>query len=116
MVYLVLKFVLSAALIVAVSEIARRNNSAAALLASLPLVSVLAFVWLYLDTRDVEKIAALSGGIFWLVIPSLLLFLVLPVLLRLGVNFWLSLLLSCALTALAYLGMTLLLKRWGVAA
>ena len=114
MVYLVLKFALSAALIVAVSEIARRNSSAAALLASLPLVSVLAFVWLYLDTHDTAKIAALSGSVFWLVIPSLLLFLTLPVLLRLGVNFWLSLLLSCTLTAVAYMGMTLLLKRFEI--
>lgn len=112
MIYLALKVALSAALIVAVSEIARRNSSAAALLASLPLVSVLAFIWLYLDTHDVDKVAELSGGIFWLVLPSLLLFLALPLLLRAGLNFWLSLLLSCALTALAYLGVLLLLKRW----
>ncbi len=115
MTYLALKFALSAALIVAVSEIARRNSSVAALLASLPLVSVLAFVWLYLDTRDAEKIAVLSGSVFWLVIPSLLLFLALPALLRAGVSFWVALPASCALTALGYLGMTLALKRFGVA-
>ncbi|MEK6807195.1 MAG: DUF3147 family protein [Pseudomonadota bacterium] len=115
MAYLIFKFALSAALIVAVSELARRNSSAAALFASLPLVSVLAFVWLYLDTHDAEKIAALSGSVFWLVIPSLLLFLALPVLLRAGVSFWIALPVSCLLTAAGYLGMAVLLKRFGIA-
>lgn len=115
MTYLLIKFALSAAVIVAVSEIARRNSSAAALLASLPLVSVLAFVWLYLDTRDAAKIAELSSSVFWLVIPSLLLFLALPALLRAGISFWVALPISCLLTALGYLGMTVLLKRFGIA-
>ncbi len=115
MAYLILKFGLSAALIVAVSEVSRRNSTAAAVLASLPLVSLLAFVWLYVDTRDTSKIIELSGSIFWLVIPSLLLFLALPALLREGVNFWIALLISCLLTAAGYWAMTALLRRFGLA-
>ncbi len=83
-------------------------------MSSLPLTSLLAFVWLYLDTGDVQKIATLSSGIFWLVLPSLLLFVLLPVLLRSGWGFWLSLAVSGAATALAYVGMIKLLGLFGV--
>ena len=99
----VLKLVITAAVVVAVSEIAKRSSLWAAALASLPLTSLLAFVWLYLDTRDVERVAALSQSIFWLVIPSLLLFLVLPWLLRSGWGFWSSLGMASGITAAAYL-------------
>jgi hypothetical protein len=100
--YLVLKFGLSAALLVAVSEIAKRSTVWAALLASLPLTSLLAFVWLYLETKDTQKIATLSSDIFWLVIPSLALFPALTMLLRSGVAFWLAMALACGAALLAY--------------
>ena len=67
-----------------VSELAKRSSFWGAALASLPLTSLLAFVWLYLDTGDIQKVSSLSQGIFWLVLPSLLLFVVLPLLLRSG--------------------------------
>jgi len=109
-----LKIALSALIIVAVAEVAKRTTFWAAALASLPLTSVLAFVWLYLDTGDVQKIATLSGSIFWLVLPSLLLLVLLPVLLRSGWGFWASLAVSSAATALAYLGMIKLLALFGI--
>jgi len=109
-----LKIALSALIIVAVAEVAKRTTFWAAALASLPLTSVLAFVWLYLDTGDVQKIATLSVSIFWLVLPSLLLLVLLPVLLRSGWGFWVSLAASSAATALAYLGMIKLLGMFGV--
>jgi hypothetical protein len=114
MLYYVLKVAISAILIVVISELGKRSSLLGALLASLPLTSLLAFVWLYRDTHSVEKVAALSTGIFWLVLPSLVLFLLLPWMLRQGWDFWLSLVLSMALTALAYFGMTLLLRRFGI--
>jgi hypothetical protein len=100
-----LNITLSAILLVAVSELAKHSSFLGAALASIPLTSLLAFVWLYLDSGDVEKVATLSQGIFWLVLPSLVLFIVLPLLLRIGVNFWLSLTAACVVTALAYFGM-----------
>ncbi len=100
--YLFFKFGLSAAALVAVSEIAKRSSVWAALVASLPLTSLLAFVWLYIDTKDTQKIAALSGDIFWLVIPSLALFPTLAGLLRSGMSFWLAMASACAVTLLAY--------------
>jgi hypothetical protein len=100
--YLVLKFGLSAAVLVMVSEIAKRSSIWAALVASLPLTSLLAFVWLYIDTKDTQKISTLSSDIFWLVIPSLALFPVLALLLRSGVSFWWAMAGAIAATLLAY--------------
>jgi hypothetical protein len=98
-----LKTLVSAVLIVAVSELGKFNSVAGALLASLPITSLLAFIWLYWDTGSTERIAELSQNIFWLVLPSLILFLVLPLLLRLGFGFWAALSIAMSLTAGVYL-------------
>lgn len=85
--YYRLKLVVTTVLIVAISEIAKRSTFAGALLASIPLVSVLAMLWLYLDTKDVQQVSALAASVFWLVLPSLALFIALPLLLKQGLNF-----------------------------
>ena len=110
----VLKIAITAVVVVAIDEIAKRSSLWAALLASLPLTSLLAFLWLWIETGDAEKVAALSQGIFWLVIPSLLLFVLLPLLLRAGWNFWGSLAASAAATAAAYGAMAWGLARLGI--
>ena len=108
----VLKIAITALVVVAVAEIAKRSTVWAAALASLPLTSLLAFIWLYLDSRNVERVAAMSQSIFWLVIPSLLLFVLFPVLLRAGWGFWLSLASASIATAGAYaLALWLLAQR-----
>jgi hypothetical protein len=109
-----IKTAITAGVIVAVSEIAKRSSFWAAALASLPLTSLLAFVWLYLETGDTARVATLSKSIFWFVLPSLVMFLVLPLLLRAGWSFWPSLASSAAATALAYLVMVSLLSKAGV--
>ena len=109
-----LKLLITAATVVAVSEIAKRSSTLGAIIASLPLTSLLAFLWLYGETGDTAKIAELSKSIFWYVLPSLVLFIALPLLLSAGVNFWLSLTLSCGLTFAAYLAMMALLARFGI--
>lgn len=109
-----LKIIFSAVILVAVAKIAKHSSFWAAALASLPLTSLLAFIWLYIDTGNVHKVADLSLGIFWLVLPSLVLFVILPVLLRTGIDFWLSLIISCLVTAAAYLGMIKLLELLGI--
>jgi hypothetical protein len=108
------KTLITVAVIVAVSEIAKRSSFWGAVIASLPLTSLLAFVWLYAETRDAQAVAGLSQGIFWLVLPSLPLFLVLPLLLRAGWAFWPSLGLACATTVGAYFAMLWVLGRLGV--
>lgn len=112
--YLILKFVLSAAIVVAVSEIARRSIFIGALVASLPLTSLLAMIWLYRDTGDAARVAALSSEIFWLVLPSLLLFLVLPWLIRRGIGFHAALSVSAACAAIGYALMSLILQRFNI--
>lgn len=109
-----LKVMISAVMIVAISEIAKRSSALGAVIASLPLTSLLAFLWLYGETGDTAKIAELSKGVFWYVLPSLVLFIALPLLLNAGINFWASLALSCALTFGAYLAMTAVLARFGI--
>jgi FtsH-binding integral membrane protein len=105
-----LKVLLTSALVISASEAAKRNVVIGAVLASLPLTSLLAMIWLYVDTRDPERVAALAIGIFWLILPSLTLLLVLPVLLRKGVPFVPSILISVALTAASYFAMLAILK------
>lgn len=110
-----LKIVVTAVLVVAISEVAKRSSLLGAVLASIPLTSVLAMIWLYADTGDAEKVAELAGGIFWLVLPSLALFIALPLLLRAGWPFASSLIASGALTVACYFVMVVLLKRFGIA-
>jgi hypothetical protein len=100
----VVKIVVTALLVVAISEVSKRSSFIGALLASIPIVSVLAMIWLYTDTRDVTQVAALSRSVFWLVLPSLVLFLLLPVLLTRGYAFYASLAVSIGATILVYFG------------
>lgn len=114
MVYYIVKLLITVVLIVLVSELAKRSTLYGALLASVPLVSVLAMIWLYVDTRDSARVAALSGSIFWLVLPSLALFVVLPVLLKAGVNFYLSMAIAIAATVFCYWLVVTFLPQLGI--
>lgn len=114
MLYFAIRVAVSALLIAIISEIARRHSGFAALVAALPLTSLLAFVWLNLQHTPTEEIAVLSSQIFWLVLPSLVLFLLFPVLLRAGLGFWISLALSMAGTVACYAVLLPLLRRFGV--
>lgn len=108
------KILVTAVLVVAVSELAKRSSFWGAALASLPITSVLAFIWLHADGGAPEQVAGLSMGIFWLVIPSLVLFIALAALLRSGVPFWASLAVSCGVTSVAYVALVAILGRLGV--
>lgn len=112
--YYLLKIGVTTGLVVLISEIAKRSSFMGAILASIPLVSVLAMMWLYIDTRDVAKISALSTSVFWLVLPSLALFIALPLLLRQGVGFYPSMALSIGLTVFSYWLMVTTLGHFGI--
>jgi len=99
---------------VAITEIAKRSSGFAALIAALPLTSLLAFIWLHVEGADAARIGELSGQIFWLVLPSLVLFLLLPLLIKQGMGFWLSLVLSMAATTACYIVMLPVLRKFGV--
>lgn len=111
MTWLLTKYALTALIVVLVSEVARRSTVLGAVLASVPMVSVLAMIWIYMETKDTARIAALSTDIIWLVLPSLVLFIVLPLMLKHGVGFWASLASGIASTALAYVA-TLAALKW----
>lgn len=102
MLYLVVKAGLSGVIVALVSEIARRNAGFGALVASLPLVSILGMIWLWRDTADPGRLADHAQATFWYVLPSLPMFLLVPALLRRGVGFWPSLAAGCALTVGLY--------------
>lgn len=117
---LVVKYAITAGLVVLVNEVVVRHSKEwlGSLIASLPVVSMITFFWIYYGIADpvqrTTKLSNHSTGVFWFVLPSLPMFLLLPYLLKRGVTFWPSILVCCALTMLLYYGMVLLLKRFGV--
>lgn len=100
--YLLFKALLSGLVVAVASEAARRWTLVGAAIISLPLTSILALAWLYWDTRDGQQVIDLSWSILWVVVPSLVFFVALPLLMRAGIAFLPALLLACAITALAY--------------
>jgi len=114
MLYLVIKAALSGVIVAAVSEIARRYPGWGGLVASLPLTSLLAMLWLWRDTSDPERVAALAGSTFWFILPSLPLFVALPLLLRNGMPFWLSMVLVVAATLALYAAWFWAAPRMGI--
>ena len=114
MIQIIIKLILSSGIVVLVSEIAKKSTFFGGLIASIPLISVLSMLWLYLDTKDIEKIKNLSNSILWMIIPSLTLFLSLPILINIGFNFYLSLIISIILTIGCYSMTLLILTHYGI--
>lgn len=113
MTYYLLKLLVSAGLIVAISEISKRTGYLGGLIASLPLISLLAIGWMWFETHDAAKIADFSRGVFWFVLPSLLFFVLLPWLLP-KVGFYAALTIACVATAAGYGMMVAALAKAGV--
>jgi hypothetical protein len=114
MIYFILKCALSGIIVGVVSEVARRSPTFGALIVSLPLVSLLGVLWLWHDTGDVERIAGHAESTFWYVLPSLPMFLVMPMMLRSGFAFWPTLGASVILTIGLYLATAAILSRFGI--
>jgi hypothetical protein len=114
MLQLAVKALLSGAIIAVASEVARRWPGWGALIVSLPLVSVLTMIWLWVETGDRARLEAHAGSTFWFVLPSLPMFLLIPALLKQGLSFWLALALGCVLTMLLYSAMVWVGPRYGL--
>ncbi len=114
MIAFVARAALSGLIVAAIALLARRNPAAGALIASLPLVSLLGMIWLWHDTGDPVRMADHVQATFWYVLPSLPLFLIVPALLRYGVGFWWALLAGCGVTILLYLVTIPIAARFGV--
>ena len=93
---------ISAILIALISEVSKRSTFFGAILASIPLVSVMAMIWLYFDTNDSLQVVQLSKSIFWLVIPSLVLFITFPFFIRLQLSFYTALSASLIAMVITY--------------
>jgi hypothetical protein len=115
MLWLTLKVLITAVLIVVISEIGKINSFMGSLLASIPLVSTLAMIWMYHEKVPAEKITAHSTGVFWLVLPSLPMFLLLPWLMeKLKWAFYPSLGASIAVTVVLYFISVVVLRKFGI--
>ncbi len=114
MTYYITKIIVTVALVILISEISKKSSLVGAILASVPLVSVLAMAWLYIDTKDAQKVSALASSVFWLVIPSLSLFISLPLFLKNGFNFYLGMGASIIITIACYYGIIVILSHFGV--
>ncbi len=112
--YYIIKVITSSIIIVAISEISKRSSLIGSILASIPLISFLAFIWLYIETKDIAKIADLSTSIFWLVIPSLSFFLLFPYLLKRNIQFFLAMTIAAIVMIISYFLMLFLLKKFGI--
>jgi hypothetical protein len=111
--YLIIKYFITAGLVVLVSELAKRSDKLGGLIAALPLVTVLALIWLHMEGQPTSKIANHAYYTFWYVLPTLPMFLIFPYLLS-KLGFVLSLLASVLITALIFFLFALALKPFGV--
>jgi hypothetical protein len=109
-----IKIVISALLIAGISELGKRYTPVAAILASLPITSILAFIWLYKETRNIEHVIDLSYGIFWMVLPSLLFFIIFPFILKKGISFAWAMFYSCLIMIVLYTLYLYLLGKLGI--
>lgn len=114
MTYLITKALFSGLIIAAVSEIAKRNNTVASIVHSLPMMSLLAFIWLYSETKDAALIGRHAYGTFWFVLPTLPMFLLMPWLIKKLGGFWPALGAGIVLSIALYWLTMRLLKLAGV--
>lgn len=114
---ILVKYLITAALIVLISQVAKWNDRLGALIASLPMVTVLAMTWMFFDLKGevrTEKIANHAYYTFWYVIPTLPMFLLMPWMLRRGIHYGWCLLAACVLTAVLFVLTAWIMKRFGV--
>ena len=112
--YYVTKLIITTFLIVLISEIAKRSSLAGALLAAIPLVSILAMTWMYVDTGSSKNAIEFSHRIVWLIAPSMTLFIAFPILIKKGLGFYVSMGISIAMTIFAYYSVIFVLGKLGI--
>ncbi len=111
---LIIKYAVTAAIIVLVSEVAKRTDRVGALIAALPFVTIMVMIWLAVEKQGADKIANHAWYTFWFVLPTLPMFLLIPWLLNRGTPFWLSLLAGCLLTFACFVGTAWTARGLGV--
>ncbi|AOA57897.1 DUF3147 family protein [Acinetobacter larvae] len=113
MIHVIIKYAITAAMVILISEVAKRSDRLGGLLAALPLVTVFVLIWMKLEGQSSEKIANHAWYTFWYVVPTLPMFLIFPLLYdRCG--FWVALVACCAITVIIFLLWAKLLQGFGV--
>lgn len=113
MTWIISKYFITAALVVLISELAKRSDKLGALVAGLPLVTVLTLIWLYVENQPQEKIANHAWYTFWYVVPTLPMFLAFPALLP-RIGFWLTLLTCVIITIVCFGLFALAVRNFGI--
>ncbi len=111
--WLITKYLITAAVVVAASELAKRSDKLGSLIVALPLITILAMIWLYVEKQPMEKIANHAWYTFWYVVPTLPMFLIFPSLLQ-RFDFWPSLLIGVVITVLCFGLFALFVKLFGI--
>ena len=111
--WIITKYLITAAVIVFISEIAKRSDKLGGLVAALPLVTILALIWLYVEKQSSEKIANHAWYTFWYVVPTLPMFLTFPWLLP-RIGFWPTLLASIFITIVCSWIFAIFVKKFGI--
>ena len=111
--WLITKYLLTAGIIVGVSEVAKRNDKFGALLVALPTVTILVVIWLYLEGQPTIKIANHVRYTFWYVLPTLPLFLIFPLVIE-RIGFWAALFTGSVVSVISLFALTLILRRFNI--
>ena len=111
--WIIFKYLLTAGVVVLISEVAKRSDRLGGLIAALPLVTVLALIWLYVENQSSEKISNHAYYTFWYVLPTLPMFLIFPYLLK-KFGFWITLSLSMMITLIVFYIFAKVMKSFGV--
>ena len=113
MLWIITKYLITAALVVLVSELAKRSDKLGGLVAALPLVTILTLIWLHVEKQPASKIAQHAWYTFWYVLPTLPFFLIFPTLLK-TCGFWLALLIAVGITLMIFLGFAKAVAMFGI--
>lgn len=112
--FLLIKAIVSGAIIAGASELSKRSPLSGAILLSVPLTSLLTAIWLRIEIKDNNKVATMLGNIFWAHLPTLVFFIICPIMLRAGYNFWLSMSVSLMITAVVFFIYAYILNMFGI--
>lgn len=111
--WIIIKYLLTAGVVVLVSEFAKRSDKLGGLVAALPMITFLTLIWLYVENQSTEKIANHAWYTFWYVVPTLPMFLAFPFLLP-RIGFWPTMGASVIITLVCFVLFALLVKRFGI--
>ena len=110
--FIVLKIIITAVIIVIITEIAKFNDRMGGLIAALPITTFIIFFWLHFENNSVEKISNHASYTLLYVLPTLPMFLVFPYLINKFGFYW-SIIISAVITTFFIVLVHFLTKKYG---